>query len=463
MPALALIVALLSTFVAGCGLVARAVVHTAQSARYVGEPGRHGELTPQEKVWARTAWKYFENNTNARTGLVNSVDRYPSVTAWHIGDYLAALVAARELGLIDTRTFDLRVSGVLRFLGDMALSDGMLPNKVYQAATGIMTSFGSQPQDIGWSAVDIARLLVWLEITGQRYPTMREYVDKVVLRWSFCNVLTSAGGLQGRTRKANVSSDYPEGRLGYQQYGAAGFAVWGFDTRASTAMAPLEVVNIHGVRVSYDARPARPGDVQTPVLTTPFVLTGMEFGWRPPGFSAADAALLKSLAEQVYAVQAARFRETGTFTARTDHQLSQSPYFLYDAIFAAGYPWSTISDQGRSHAPLALVATRAVFGMWVLWPGSYTNALMKAVESLNDPARGWYEGRYERSGAPEKIITLSTNAMVLEALLFKARGTLYRQPAKKSYFDIAREDVFAAGNRCLPTLPPTGAERQRSP
>ena len=62
---------------------------------------RHGELTDREMKVAKTAWSYFVANYQPTTGLVNAVNKYPSTTMWDSGSYLAALTAARELGIID--------------------------------------------------------------------------------------------------------------------------------------------------------------------------------------------------------------------------------------------------------------------------------------------------------------------------------------------------------------------------
>jgi hypothetical protein len=168
----------------------------------------------------------------------------------------------------------------------------------------------------------------------------------------------------------------------------------------------------------------------------------------PDGSVDANAAL-KNLAQDVYIVQEDRYRSDGILTARTDHPLSKPPNFLYDSIFAAGYPWNTISEQGKTYGQLALVSTRAAFGMWVLWDEPYTDVLMRAVEWLFDPQRGWYEGRYESSGAVEDLVTLSTNAVVLESLLYKVDGALYRQVSEPSYLQHRLSDVFTYPKRCF--------------
>ena len=54
---------------------------------------RISSLTPQEQAWAHIAWRYFENNTQPQTGLVNGSDKQPRVTLWQMGDTLIALMA----------------------------------------------------------------------------------------------------------------------------------------------------------------------------------------------------------------------------------------------------------------------------------------------------------------------------------------------------------------------------------
>lgn len=61
---------------------------------------RSGELTPREMTIARNAWQYFVANFQPTTGLVNAVNKYPSTTMWDSASYLAAMTAARELGIM---------------------------------------------------------------------------------------------------------------------------------------------------------------------------------------------------------------------------------------------------------------------------------------------------------------------------------------------------------------------------
>lgn len=447
-----------SLLISGCGVVSRGLEHAQEATQHAGTIGRYGKLTPVEMEWAKTAWRYFQNNTNPGSGLVNGSDRQPLFTIWQAGDYLAALVAAREIGLIEEQEFDMRLSYLLGFLAGMDLSEGKLPNKAYNAITGKMVNFGNQPGDIGSSAVDIGRLLMWMKITGQRYPKFQEYLDKVALRWSYCDIIDNCGQLFGTERSNGETSKYQEGRLGYEQLAGAGFAVWGFNTWLSGSIPKTETINILDIPVHYDARDTRATGAQTPVLTMPHVLMGMELGWRNPAENRfgyrTDGPTSRQLADEVYRVQEARYQKERVFTARSDYQVRVAPYHVLNSIFAAGYPWNTIDNEGKEYEKLALVSTRAAFGMWALWPTTYTDKLIEVIQSMYDKERGWFEGRLELSGAPQQNITLSTNAVVLESLLFKLKGQFYSPESAPGYFQVQLADIFLRLNRCFPSERP---------
>jgi Protein of unknown function (DUF3131) len=452
---LGLVASLIST---SCGVAVRSVDSVLQNVTHIGHVGRYGKLSPKELSWAKVAWKYFENNTVPKTGLVNSVDKVPTATLWHIADYLAALVAVQQLGLIDNLEFDQRVSKLLDFLNTVSLSDGDLPNRVYNTQNGLMVNFANQPADVGWSANEIGRLLTWMKIAGHMYPQFREYFDKVVLRWNFCQVIDDCGVLYGKGKGNKRSEPSQEGRLGYLQYASAGFAAWGFETRKSAAIGSFETTDVMGIGLRYDARDDRTSGELAPMLTMPHVLLGMEFGWRYPTSEGLggrpEESGLQQLAANVFLAQEQRYLKQGIFTARTDHSLRDPPHFLYDSVFASGYPWNTLSEQGTPYPKLGLVATRAVFGMWALWPGAYTDKLITVIEALYGSDKGWFEGRYELTGGYEDLLTLSTNAMVLESLLYKVRGRLYPSDERVGYFQHRLDDKFNPPRLCFPAERP---------
>ena len=319
-----------------------------------------------------------------------------------------------------------------------------------------MIDFSNQPSETGWSALDIGRLLVWLKVLAARYPEYSEYIDKAVLRWNFCDVVDKCGTLYGGSKANDEIQLYQEGRLGYEEYAASGYQLWGFDTRDASDFQPYEMTRVLGIDIPIDGRDARVTGTYAPILTVPYTLHGLEFNWDSLGHLLNIDGVhtnreMADIAQRVYEVQEARYIDEKVFTARTDHQLGKPPYFLYDSIFAAGYPWNTIADDGSSHDDLALVSTRAAFGMWALWHTEYTDRLMLVIKELYDPERGWYEGRYERTGGHEKTFTASTNAMVLEALLYKVQGKLYQEALEPSHGQLLLHEVFRRpAQQCFP-------------
>jgi hypothetical protein len=143
-------------------------------------------LTEQEFQDARIAWNYFENNTQQLTGLVNSVDGFPATTIWDQGSYLMALVSARKLHVIEANDFDLRIRQFLAQLQDIELFYGILPNKSYNTQTVALTNYQNEPVEkgIGWSALDIARLMLGLKILTSNYPKFAALAQSSTARFN---------------------------------------------------------------------------------------------------------------------------------------------------------------------------------------------------------------------------------------------------------------------------------------
>ena len=65
----------------------------------------------------------------------------------------------------------------------------------------------------------------------------------------------------------------------------------------------------------------------------------------------------------------------------------------------------------------------------MLFDGSYPERLLAAAAELAVPGRGLLAGRYDATWAPNRALSLNTNAVALEALAYHARGPLGRPPA----------------------------------
>lgn len=165
----------------------------------------------------------FGFNSQTATGFVNAVQNYPSATMWDTASYLGALVAARQLGVIRREEFDTRLRTLLKTMNAIVLFRSELPNKVYQAQTAEKVDYANKPGEIGFSALDLGRLLIWLYIIKERFPEHANAIDDV-LRWDFSHVVDRCGTLYGALLAPDSKTQYvQEGRLGYEEYSAKGF------------------------------------------------------------------------------------------------------------------------------------------------------------------------------------------------------------------------------------------------
>lgn len=445
----------LTLMLCSCGVIYQGVQGglTSINSSQMLRQGRYGALSEQELEWAKTAWQYVENNTQVATGLVNAIDRYPTTNMSALADYLLSLEAAREFDLISNKQYDERLSLAIGFLVEMPLGRVGTPNKVYSTVTGGMVDYGNQPKEIGWSSVDVGRLLIALAIIKQKSPEFSEYIDKAVLRWNFCELVSEEGELFGGSVHGDDVQRYKEGRLGIEEYTSYGYLDWNIVPAKAMRLDPYEVITINGVDILFDGRDPRQFNVQNPVYSTPYLWLGLEFNWdNIQDSSSNDAnhsnAVLSAMADSIYQVQENRWHQERIYTARADHVVSGDPYSVYDAIYALGTPWVTITENGTSYDELALVSTRAAFQMWALWKTPYTDRLMTLVKELYDADRGWYEGRYEINGSYEKSITLKTNAGVLEALLYKVNGKLYQSGPDVEFRDVQFNSRFHHPGKC---------------
>lgn len=433
--------------------------------------GRHGALTPRERAMAEVAWSYFVASYQEKTGLVNSVGSFASTTMWDTASYLSGLVSAHELGIIDKPEFDRRAMLILATLRNLPLFRGQLPNKVYETSKGKMVNYANAPGEIGFSALDIGRLLIWLKIMKERYPYLAGSIDNVVLRWNFCNVITPDGELNGAMIGKDGQPRYvQEGRLGYEEYAAKGFQLWGFDTTRASAADPYKFLPIYDVQVPVDGRDPRVFQTQNYVLTEGYMLEGLELNWdlatdRSGKPGQASDGWRAEFADRIYQVQENRFQQTGILTARSEHQVEGAPYFVYDAIYADGYEWNTLDPTGAYQPDRAAVSTKAALGMWALWDRPYSQLLFDAVADQSVAGKGFYEGVYENGNGVIPLETANNNGIILAALLYKVQGPILQYHNDlPQIWDKAFAGTGQRQNRCLPpavaepvTLPPVAS------
>lgn len=402
--------------------------HNAYVRKY---RSRRGFLNERELRAAQVAWHYFEQFTQESTGLANSVGNYPSTTLWDTASYMAGLVSAYELCLIKKPEFDRRITQLLTTIKGLDLFRKELPNKVYHTQTGAKVDYTNKPGEIGFSALDIGRFLVWMRIYKNRYPYLANTIDSVLLKWDFRNVIDDEGLMFGAyvDKETDETVYAQEGRLGYEEYAAKGFALWGFRPRLAHRAEPFLTASIFGIQVPYDGRDPRIFHSQNYVVTESYLQDGLELGFDMPHDDSSPEWVhtdgwRAEFADRIYQVQENRWRQTGFMTARSEHNVKGPPYFTYDTIFSDGYPWNTVTPRGDYVPDHAAVAGKAALGLWALWETDYTDVLYEAMIELYDLENGMYEGLYERGQGRVSIFTANNNGIILTALLHKVQGTI---------------------------------------
>ena len=375
-------------------------------------------LTKTDIESAQTAWQYFVHNYHEKTGLVNSVDNYPSTTLWDTGNYLMALISAKHLGLVTADEYDKRITTALKTLAELELYKGLLPNKVYNAISLKMTNYENKEtkDGIGWSAIDIGRILIPLAYINFNQPQYSPAVKAIVDRWNV-KEMTKEGALYGAVVEDGKEELLQEGRLGYEQYTSKMFATFGIDiTNAIRYDKYLEFIDIYDVQVPYDKRDKAHSDANNYVVMEPYMLDGIEFGW--DYFS-------KEFSYRLYEAQRQRYEDTNILTAVTEDHLDQAPYFIYNSVYVNKQEWVAITENGDVHNDMKQLSTKASFSMDALYHSDYTEKLMEAILPLKSE-RGWQTGIYEKDGKVNKSVTCNTNAIVLESLLYKKEGPLLK-------------------------------------
>ncbi len=448
-----------TSILSGCGLLLHSIV---DGTNYVNNSnifrqGQHGELSKDELEEAKIAWKYFDNNYNLSTGMISSIDHGTTTGMWDIADYIAALVSAQQLEIINNIQFDERLTKILTFLNTMQLFDNKIPNKYYSVMNGDKVDLNGTKSDYGWSAVEIGRLLIWLKILSIKYPNYSEYIDKAILRWSFCDIIDISGGLISATKTKDSLKKFEEGRLGIEEYVAKGFKLWGFSPNKAMLKEPYETININNISILFDKRNLQNSNVSNAVTSLPYILQGLEFNWdllddQSSMDSVHSDTEIFQMSEKIYKIQEERYSREKIFTARDSHRVASKQSIVFDSIFAEGYPWNVILENGDYEPNLSIISIKAVFGMWSLWKTDYTKKLYDLTNDLYDSQRGWFEGRYEQNSSFERQITLTTNSMVLESLFYKKFGRIYFDKTKTlTYYDTIMADEFKRPTkRCFP-------------
>lgn len=372
---------------------------------------------------ARIAWIYFQKNYNPETGLYNSANRYTSTTMWDTGSAIAATIAAKDFGFIDKKEFDDRMMAMYETLNTMELFNKEAPNKAYNTKTAKMVDYRNKavPEGIGVSMLDLGRLVSWLNTLQCMHPKYKQATKNTIERWDMSRLIKD-GQMYGLARDevSHKIKVLQEGRLGYEQYTGKVFRSLGFDMHVAATYNNKHRRNtqIMDVAIAYDQRDPRDFGANNYVITESYTMDATENGLDSEN---------KPLLRNIFEVQKARWQRTGIVTAVSEDNIDRKPWFLYNSIFNAGIPWSTINPRGTNFDELKTVSTKAALSMAVMYPEDpYSQVLMETIESAYSLEKGWYSGVYENGTGYNKTATANTNGNIMANMLYKKYGSFHQ-------------------------------------
>ena len=358
---------------------------------------------------ARGAWQYAEDHFLPSTGFIVPVREYAYATMWDIGSMLAATYCAHALGLIDDQAYLARMRPMLRTLATMKLYDNEVFGRSYDTRTAAMVRWQrGDDRLVGWSATDLGRLLVWLRIVSTE-PALAREASAVARRLNFAR-LVKDGYIWGDNLDVHGRAvEYPEGRIGYEQYAAEGFALWGHRAeKALDVMANATPIAVAGQTLVADLR-------RWDRLTNePFLLMGLELGWNRE---------VESLARRMLLAQETRYRETGRVTIAGEDSVAAPPhYFYYYCVYSNGKQFGIdVQDRRAAVDGPRWVSAKSAFALHALMPTQYSRTALAELRAAQD-AGGWSSGVYEADGASTSTQNINTSAVILTAALVQRFG-----------------------------------------
>jgi hypothetical protein len=395
-------------------------------------------LSPEDNKHARIAWAYFDRFTDPGRGfcaathpsnidLSNTPPTHRPVTgvlsAWEMGATFQAILSAGRLKVISTNEMRARLEVCLHELATLPLNAQNLPGLSYSSTTLKATdrTGAAQPAHAnGCSPRQIMRLVAGFITVAHHCPDFAPEISLILNAWDLDRLL-DRGSFQPPQPAQNAAQPPPGEYLGYAQYAAKVACLVGL--AAEPSLDPKPILSWRTYRAQALPNDQRQNPQAPHIITSdPFHLEALEFGWRHD---------MLDIAASLFLAQKSRFEQTGQLTALTEDALDQPPGFAIQGLLGARAPYASRGENGADLGRFRCLSTKAAFGWWALTPSPYAQKLLDGVSELQT-RNGWQAGIFEASGRPNTILSLNTNATILEALHYKSLGPLFATPTKNA-------------------------------
>lgn len=373
------------------------------------------ELNYQEAIWARIAWQYFINNTQV-SGLVNSAEGHPYTSLWDNASYLLAIISAHQLGIIDDREFDARMQKALNALSILPLYQGNVPYLYYSTADlkPLTTTY-----DVDYSLVDVGRLLMAFKVIVWRYPQYNALVQQTLSHWdlgALFNMEKDNSSLKSRHNQSYFRPNNYRSGYGYSLYAANGLSL--INTWAGIVLTNSkqqhDFAKVNGLSIPVDGSLMLQEKSYPVINSLPYVLSGLE-----NGFNTETAEISWSIIQVQESLNQNSYRHSyvnmgfSNPIPRLSSKKTKSDFLSP----------STDDDQPQKRVKLSL-STQAAFGWYALFNTPWTEQVRQKASALFIPGKGWLDGVEAYSQQPSGLITATTNAVILESLVYTAQGKM---------------------------------------
>ncbi|MCK8046227.1 DUF3131 domain-containing protein [Shewanella sp. 1CM18E] len=365
------------------------------------------ELTRHEKLLINKAKRYFDRNWNATTGLIDSVQGYTHATMWDVASGIGGLLALEALSENSQQLTEFRLEKMLDTLLELPLYKATLPNRQYNTRTAQPSGRMSQTaaNGNGWSALDLGRLYIWLEILKRHKPFLANKIHQLKSKW-LLERATHKGNLYGTKLTSKKEYFRQEGRLGYLQYAATGYQLAGLNVATAFECDKLETTELDGIKLLIDK-----GNL--PFFTLdPYLLYAIEIGYEESCWNQ-----LLSL----YQLHKQNAQTTSKLSAYAEDSLNKAPWFLYNNITYQGKPWQSVSHSGKAVSYPQTFSNKAAFAMSVLFDEAYSQQLAELVISNSARHNVIPTGLYA-NGKTNTAYNINTNSLILVSLWYKSRA-----------------------------------------
>lgn len=359
---------------------------------------------------AKVAWRYLETFTHPETGLCPATvnlapggEKLEAVTMWDVGSQINALVAGRQIGLIDDKTFDRQINKILPNIAGRVSDDRRLPQ-------GWIRTDRMRWGNKDFDGSDAGRLLSSLD-NLRRNSSFGDRLAELVATYDLDKIIID--GHVHSVIKGELKSSYISHSA---HYSARAFRRWGHNVAS-----PYEVFDNRSVtdgRMALLEAAARIG----PYGAEPLLLEAMELGMSP------ESAYL---AEVLFAAQLEDYNETARLICVSEGPINQSPWFLYQGLQldAETRTWAIdTTDKDPKYREQDYVAENLVLSckaafLWSAYkPHEHSERLRNYARRIGVTENGYASSIFITTGSPTKSYSdLNTNSVILQAIAHRLK------------------------------------------